>query len=142
MARPKPGNTSKKDKIIEVMFDALPATTMEEIVEKIRRKMPEIEDWDVPRALSHLRKNTEKYGWTIPHVGGNATKENRYFALLVERDGSYYFDKSPESMAHLHDGSRSIVSRIATESGNQASMLLIAAKHTRKRNRRFEINNL
>src|SRR6478609_10543975 len=123
MPKPKPGETSLRDKIIERMFDALPATTMDEIAQRVRPKMS---GYRIPtsyfhRALAHLRKNPEKYGWTVPHVGGDSTQENRYFAMLVERDGSYHFDQSPSSMAHLHDGSKSIVSRIATESANQAS---------------------
>lgn len=142
MSKPKPNETSKKDKIIELMFNVLPATTMEEIATRIRHKIPNVNRRDVQIALGHLRRNTEKYGWTVPHVGGDAKQKNRYFVLLVEKDGSYYFDKNPESVGNMQDGSKSIVNRIATESSNQAVMCRIAAIHTRKRNRRFEWNAL
>lgn len=138
----KKGQTSQKDQIIEVMFDVLPATTANEITKKMQRKLPWTTEAHVEKALRHLRKNTEKYGWTVPHVGGDSTKKDRYFALLVERDGSYHFDDSPESRSHLRDGSKSMVMRIATESNNQATMLLIAAKHERKPTRRLELRNL
>lgn len=142
MAKPQPGKTSKKDKIISLMFNVLPATTMDEILARIQRKMPDACKPDVWTALGHLRKNSEKYGWTVPHVGGDSAKKDRYFALLVEKDGSYYFDKNPESVGNMQDGQKSIVNRIATESGNQAVMCRVAATHTRKRNRRFEWNAL
>jgi hypothetical protein len=142
MTKPEKGQMSQRDKVIELMFDALPATTMREIAAKIRRRMPEAHDRSVHQALEHLRKNTEKYGWTVPHVGGDSTKKDRYFALLVERDGTYHFDDSPESRGHLRDGSKSMVMRIATESNNQSTMLLIAAKHERKQTRRLELRNL
>lgn len=142
MAKPKKGQMSKKDKIIELMFNVLPATTTDEITAGIRRKMPEVNKRSVEVALAHLRRNSEKYGWTVPHVGGDSTQTDRYFALLVERDGSYYFDESPKSLGNLHDGSKAIVNRIATESGNQAVMLRIAATETRKRNKKADLLDL
>jgi hypothetical protein len=142
MGRPKKGDTSLQDKIIEHMFNVLPATTVGEITERLQRKIPAVKHRRVEDAIRHLRKNVEKYGYTIPHVGGNYNRTDRYFALLVERDGSYYFDDNPGSLDNLDDGSKAIISRIATESSNQATVARVAAGHTKKRNKRNALLDL
>jgi len=137
---------TRLDRIIDVMHDVLPATTYEEIAEKVSRRMREhVSVGIINNAIARLRRNSGGYGWTIPHVRRGTptdTGENRLFALPVDRDGVYILDVSPEARAHLDAGSHSTMQHTATMTLNHTNALRIAATHTRSVNLRARLNDL
>jgi hypothetical protein len=130
------------DYLIDQMFDVLPAATTAEIAEKLSRKTRStVTTGMVSALLSHLRRNAESYGWTVPHVkrGVNADGGKRYFAALIEPDGSLYLDETPESRVFLKDGLVSTVGHAGTMLRNEAAALIAGSKMTRSRNLRAKI---
>jgi len=135
-----------RDQIIEAMFDALPATSYYELMKKINSaKRWHISIGDVSNALTHLRRNSAEYGWSVPHIkrgmAGRRDK-NRLFALLVDRDGHYELDSNPEAKVHLNNGAMATTQHAATMLSNEAAALRIAATATRSLSARARMNDL
>jgi len=132
------------DKVIEAIFDALPASTCDEIASKISKgKRFTVSTGTVNNALAHLRANCAEYGWTVPHVKrGIATNEGRFIALLVDRDGHYELDQNADALAHITDGAANTIQQTATMMQNECAALRIAATHTRSTNSRARLNDL
>jgi hypothetical protein len=120
---------SKKDEILDHLFQVLPATSVRQLCERLVKRGLVIKEAGVRDAVRHLRKHAMDYLWTIPHVnGGKTTSAEKYFALLIEKDKSFHTD--PVFKGHLSSGTATIVTRIATESKNQSMMLKAAAEAT------------
>lgn len=137
---------SKIDQTIEAIFDALPATSYEEIAKKVGKTMRErISLGIINNAIAHLRSNCAEYGWTIPHVKrGTAieTDEGRYVALLVDRNGHYELDQNPDAIRHISNGIAGSIMQTATMMQNLTSATKIAATHTRSINTKAKFNDL
>lgn len=133
---------SKTDRILDAIFSVLPAASVAEILRGVRRQIRDVSDRDIRYAISRLRRHSKHYGWTIPHVGGSSDTAGRYFALLIERDGEYYFDKNPENTGHLRNGTKSITKRAARQMDNLCAALLAAAQQTRRRNEKAALEDL
>jgi hypothetical protein len=137
---------TRRDKIIEAIFDTLPAATYWEIRTKVRANGLNVDFGDINNAIAHLRRNSAEYGWTIPHVKrgpvGLASERTRLFAVLVDREGHYELDSNPDARVNLRDGAISTAQHVATMMGNEAAALRIAATNTRSVNGRERINDL
>jgi hypothetical protein len=120
---------TKLDSVIDHIFQVLPAASVKQIQERLAKRGLSIKMDGVRDAVRHLRKRAMEYQWTIPHVHtGKTTGEEKYFAILVEKDKLFHTD--PAFKGHLASGTASIVSRLATESKNQSVMLKSAAEAT------------
>jgi hypothetical protein len=137
---------TRRDQLIEGIYDTLPATTYSEITDKLNKKGFKTNRGQVNNAIAHLRINSASYGWTIPHVkrGGpdQNTDEDRYIALLVDRDGHYELDQNKEAILHITNGIVGDLQQTATMMQNEVAAIRIAATHTRSINKRSSLNDL
>jgi hypothetical protein len=136
-----------RDKVIEAIFDALPSDSYEGIAEDVGDKLNlRITSGDISNALTHLRRNSAEYGWTVPHVKRGTPhrvdRPGRFFAVLVDRDGHYELDANPDSAAHMQRGALATAQHAATMLTNETAALRIAATNTRSVNARARINDL
>jgi len=123
-----PKKTKKIDLLIDIIFSVLPATTQEEILEKVakRWKGAPLDLGDISNALGHLRRNAVKYGWTVPYVGGAPTDKGRYFIAEVNPDGSRK-KCSPQNVQHLRRGYERTKKTVARYDNNEGVALGILA---------------
>jgi hypothetical protein len=119
---------SQNDEIIDHLFQVLPAMSLNDIHEKLKKRGFVVSRSAVKNAIAHLRDNAHEYQWTIPHVHTHCTEAQKYFAILIEKDRTFHTD--PSYREHLADGTSSIVKRLSTESRNQCVMLRAAADAT------------
>src|SRR5262245_5568802 len=139
---------SKQDKLIEAIFDALPATTTAQIAERVSLAVGKpIAESYITTLMTHLRKRRAEYGWTIPHVkkgkpNTDGLDEDRYCAVLVERDGKYEIDKRPNMLMHIHRGNKSTVLQTVTQLQNQTGALRACAEQSRRPTVRAKLNDL
>lgn len=112
------------DNVIDALFQALPANSFKEMLGGMNVLGFNMTDGSLRTAIRYLRKNCNRYGWTIPHVGNPPI----YFALLCEKDGEYSHDHLYK--ASLMDGSKSMTRRIVTQTANQAASLRAASQAT------------
>jgi hypothetical protein len=132
-----------RDRIIEAIFDALPANNYQEIADKVSRIMRRpVGESAVSNALTHLRSNSAEYGWTVPHVQRGTGEGERFIMLLVDRDGHYELDSNPAALDHIKDGGIGTLRQIATMMQNQTAAFQIAVTHTRKINTRAHLSDL
>lgn len=136
---------NKMDRVIEAMFDVLPANTSEEIAIKVSKKLGErCSRSFIDIAISDLRKRTEEWGWTIPHVKRGPPKpdeENRFFVMLNDKDGTpSYLDD--ESRLHIKTGTTSTVATVAQQSTNLAHTLNVAQQYERTKAHRERLEEL
>jgi hypothetical protein len=135
-----------QDQLIEAIFDALPATSYDEIVSKVNKSTKlRTNAGRVNNAIAHLRAHSADYGWTIPHVKrGTALvgEEGRYLALLVDRQGHYELDSNPDAARHINGGINGSIQQAATMMQNLTAGTRIAATHTRSTNSRAKFNDL
>jgi hypothetical protein len=134
-----------QDRVIEAIFDALPATSYGEITRKVNRTIRHVGIGVISNALCHLRRNSAEYGWTVPHVKRGSpgdSDKNRFFPLLVDRDGRYELDSNPEYKMHLNNGALATAQHAATMLANEAAAIRLAAMSTRSVNARAKCNDL
>jgi len=136
-------HVSRMDQLIEDIFDALPASSYEDIASRVSgRKRFTTSVAMVNNALAHLRANAAAYGWTVPHVIRGASEDNRYIALLVDRDGHYELDQNSEARGHITNGAAGTLQQVATMMENERFAIRVAATHTRSINARAKLNDL
>ena len=123
-----PKKTKKIDLLIDIIFSVLPATTQEEILEKVTKRWrgAPLDLGDIANALSHLRRNAIKYGWTVPYVGGSPTDKGRYFIAEVNPDGSRR-KCSPQNVGHLQRGYQRTKKTVARLDNNEGVAIGILA---------------
>lgn len=126
---PTPKEKSETDRLIDHLFQALPADNHKEIARKITKSAKrEIKHSHVNSLLTHLRKNSHEYGWTVPHAPrggkGKDKKGPRFFHVLVERGRDPQFDVHHEQ--GLQDGVASTLSLVASSMRNQADAVKMA----------------
>lgn len=138
------GAQRKIDDQAEALFMALPATTLEEIRAGMQRELGyAVTTCIAAQALTHVRRHAEELTWTVPHVKRGAPGEsegNRYRAVLVNPDGSFWFD--PESRKHLDQGTSATVKSVSRQMLNLSNALLMAIGHERSRNRKELLEEL
>ena len=125
---PPPRKKKRTDEVIDHMFMALPARGLLEIVDRLNKKGLNVTLSIVRKAVAHLRRHSNLYEWTIPHVKTNSEMDNKYFVLLIDKDKNYHTD--PCYRKNLAHGTDKILLRVSTESKNQREMLLAAATAT------------
>jgi hypothetical protein len=132
----------KIDTYIDALFQVLPASNYEEIRRKMQKQLgTRFKPGLIGAIIAHLRKNVSEYGWTIPHVGGHPKDgEKRYFTVLVEKDGTAYFDKDHSKF--LSKGSRTVVGTISTMAANMAVMLDVAIQYERSKARKDHLEDM
>jgi hypothetical protein len=124
---PPPKRHKKIDDILDMLFQCLPAPSGEVIQGRLAEKGIDINYAYLMVVISYLRKHCDEYNWTIPHVkAGAPSGEDKFFHILLEEDGTFFSD--PQFQGHLTDGSASMLTRLQTESENQASMLRAASE--------------
>lgn len=125
------------DALIDKMFDLLPAKSLAEIAEGLGISIAYVNT-----LLAILRKNPEYYGWTVPHVqrGINVNQDDRFHAVMVQRDGTWEIDEDAHADARL--GAVSTVSSIITQQTNERAAFGALMQHTRSRNLRAEYADL
>jgi len=137
---------TRRDQIIEAIFDALPADSYEDIVTKVNRATRlRVTHAQVNNAIAHLRSHSAQYGWTIPHVKrgpGVGMDEGRFVAYLVDRQGHYELDVNPDAGRHLANGMSATIKHTASMMKNASAATRIAATHTRSVNARNRLNDL
>lgn len=119
---------SHLDEVIEHIFQVLPAASINEIGARLKKRGLLLTESTVRGALARLRKQATDYQWTIPHVNGTTASDQKYFAILIDKDKTFHTD--PAYKANLAGGTVSIVKRLSTESKNQSLMLEAAASAT------------
>lgn len=130
------------DQLVDAIFMALPADSIPQIQQRLAKSGLTVAQSSLRSAIAYLRKHADYYQWTIPHViTSSGLHENKYFALLLEKDKTFHSDLS--SQEHLRNGCKSTVKRIATQSKIQAVSLraATAASYMSKKNR-DELNEL
>ena len=135
---------TRRDYLIEQLFDVLPSTTIAAIADKLSRKTRStVTPAVVGPLITYLRSHASEYGWTIPHVkrGLNDVNGKRFFAALVNADGTYTLDETPQTAGFVKDGAISTVSHATTSLENEQAALRICADLTRSRNRRAELQD-
>src|SRR5262245_36370393 len=134
------------DQRIDALFGALPATQYSEIAETMTSVLKEtITESMVAQLLVHLRVNMDYYGWTVPHVkrgpaGEGGDDKGRLFAVLVDKDGTFYFDEAHR--AHFDAGALSTMMTVARQAKNLSNSLGVAKQYERSRARRDAMQDL
>lgn len=132
----------KIDKYVEALFQVLPASSYEDIRLKMQKELGKrFAPGQIGAVIAYLRKHVDEYGFTVPHVGSHSVDgEQRYFAVLVEKDGSFYFD--PAHRKYLSDGQSCTIKTIATQAANMVVMLDVSMQCERSRARREHMEDL
>ena len=80
------------ERYLEALFQVLPASSGEEIRQKMSKYLGQVLTLAlVQKVLKYLRRNALEQGWIVPYVDGPSS--SRYFVVLVEKDGTFYFDE-------------------------------------------------
>jgi hypothetical protein len=123
----------RTDRFIEALAQSLPATTRQELAEKIGRKLHRtVTRAMVDCGLYYVRKNAEELRWTIIYVkrgSPGSDDDNRFFILDLDKNPDYVIDDQDRS--HIDNGTHSTVSTICHMSANLQTMLEAASKHER-----------
>jgi len=126
------------------LYDALPASTYEEIAAKMSEALGRrVNVTIVAMTLHYVRGNAEDLGWTVPYTKhGPAVEgdEERFFALDLERDPNFVMDE--EHQRHVNNGSHNTIQTIATHAENLVVMLAACVLHERLRVRKDFLNDL
>lgn len=120
------------DQLIKELWYCLPAATCVEIAKKLSLRMSErISVAEVNGALAHLRRHSDHYEWTVPHVsrGINADGEKRFIRVLTDRDGSFIVEG--DTYAFVRNGAIATTAHITTMATNETAALLACSEHVR-----------
>lgn len=129
---PTPEEPSEMDRLIDHLFQVLPANTHDEIARKLSKSFGrKINVGYVSTLLTNLRKKSHKYGWTVPHAQRGSKAKNkkgfRFFHVLVERGRDPQFDVQHEQ--NLQEGVGSTLRLVASSMRNQAAALDMAVPY-------------
>jgi hypothetical protein len=130
-----PERRSRMDLIIDMLFAALPAKTLEEIQDKFKAKGVNVTISTLEQALFRLRRHAEQYGWSVPHVVRGPNSDKRcYFAVLRDKKGDFHLIS--EHRAYSRHGFRGTVSHIANMGKNETVALRMLAQFDKSKVRR------
>jgi hypothetical protein len=108
--------------VIEAMFYCLPADSHEQIIERINRRLGRrLPKWKIGQALLRLRKNPERYGWTVPHGQAGLRGQDsgyRFYRILVDKTSKESFFVA-DNIADLRTGVISTLRHGATSMKNE-----------------------
>ena len=130
---PVPPEKSNNDKLVDALFQALPAHSHQEIAHKMGKELGrKVKLWEVGHVLLHLRLNCHVYGWTVPAASRGSKskaerKQHRFFHVLVEKGRDPEFDAAHETQ--LNSGLVSTISHATTSLQNESEALAIAANY-------------
>jgi hypothetical protein len=130
---PKRPEKSNRDKMVDALFQVLPAHSHQEIARKMSKELGRrIKEWEIGAILLHLRINAQHYGWTVPAAqrgtkGKDGKTRPRFFHVLVDKARDPEFDAGHE--AELNNGLISTVSHASTALQNQSEALMLAASY-------------
>jgi hypothetical protein len=112
--------STQLDDIIEAIYKVLPASSYEEIRLGVQKQLGvRLELADINHAIGYLRKNSDEYRWTIPHVGKQVP--GRYFAVSLDKKAKLAM--TDESRLALRTGMLASISRLASQSRNEQAAL-------------------
>jgi hypothetical protein len=95
------------DLLIEAIFFSLPASSVQEITDRVNARGLKVTRDDIYEAITYLRQHAKSYKWTIPHVRRGKPYPNRFIIALQEKDGTFSHDK--QDRAAVHQGARGSV---------------------------------
>lgn len=127
---PKPCCSGDREIEIDTIFDVLPAQSHEQIAERMSKKLKyTIPSWRVADLLLHLRNNSHRHGWTVPHGsrGKGKGERDKFYAVMFDNNDDPYFD--PEASLSVKEGALSTLRMIASEGSHQNRALTIAADY-------------
>ena len=108
------------DEIIDAIYKVLPASSYEEIRLEVQKQLGvRLELADINYAIGYLRKNSDEYRWTIPHVGKQVP--GRYFAVSLDK--KVKLAMTDGSRLALQTGLYASVSRLASQSRNECAAI-------------------
>lgn len=123
---------TRMDRAIDGLFQILPATTHEDIAERLGKYLRRhVKVSEVGRILLHLRNHCDEYGWTVPHAkrGKHAFTEEgfRFFHVLVERGRDAAFDDDHEGQ--LMGGLKSTTQHAASSIEHESDAIMLASAY-------------
>ena len=127
----KPGRI---ETLAEEMFFVAPFPTHKAGAQRLsKRTKSDVSPGAFGAALTYVRENRERLGWTITYSkrGRNPDSRDRFRIALMERDGTFHTD---DEYVDIRDGSVSTASATRTMADRLQSMLLAVAARTRSRN--------
>jgi hypothetical protein len=137
--------TPKMQEYGEALFQCLPADTADDIRKRMNKELGV--RWTtngmVSQIISYVRKHYQEIGFTVPHVKRgkpDPDEQGRFFAVLVEKDGSFYFDD--EHRGHLHNGTRSSIANLARQTTNLRAIVATCKQYERSKARRDYLDEL
>lgn len=137
--------TPKMQEYGETLFQCLPANSLDEIRKRMNKELKV--RWETigmtSAIISYVRKHYQEFGFTVPHVKrGKADpgEQGRFFAVLVEKDGTFYFDE--EHHDHLQNGTRSSIASIAQQSLNLKTIVATCKQYERSKGHRDYLDEL
>jgi hypothetical protein len=117
----------KRDKLIDDIFmRGLPADTYDEIATRVGSNVGLVNN-----ALSAVRADPKKYGWTVPHVKRGlpgADDAMRLYPVLVSPDGKHDFDYATSGV-HLMAGLQCTVMSTSTQARNEMQALNMTTEY-------------
>jgi hypothetical protein len=123
-----PKRSHKLKLILDHLFQVLPGSSYEDLTYRINVRGCPVNVSTIAYVISILRRQSAKWGWTIPHVKRGKPmpgEEHRYFVVLLEKDGQYTIDK--EDKENLARGLISTIKLLVTQSTNNAAATEMAA---------------
>ena len=122
-------------KRLDDIFAVLPAVSVEEIATKTG-----IDPTAVEASLAHLRRHSLAHGWTVPHARrGRTTKDRRFYAMLVGKDGQGYLDADTRLQVKI--GLYGTVIEAASKCENEAQALRVTSHYIKQRRERRRVED-
>lgn len=119
---------NERDTRIELLFDALPCHSREEIAEQTDLSVAQVDEvlWWIRRP-----ENSAEYGWTVPHAqrGGG---DHLFQVVLLDETQSF----TPEERHAFMLGALSTLNATATQGTNEGNALRVLARQLSGRARR------
>ncbi len=118
----------------EALFQCLPADDYDQVRVRLNRELGrrDLTNGDVGNVLAYVRKHYEECGYTVPHAKRGPPlpgEHGRFFAILVERDGTFSYDD--EHRQHFNNGTRSSVASISQQMRNLKAIVATLIKYER-----------
>ena len=124
----------------ERFFQCLPADTADDVRKRMNKELGV--RWTAHCGMVYLiisefvRRHSREIGFTVPHVrrGKPDLMTGWFFAVLVEEDGSFYFDD--EHRGHLSTRS-SIIANLARQTTNLRAIVATCKQYERSARRDY-----
>jgi hypothetical protein len=119
------------DDFASELYQVLPADSHADIA---KRHPMKVDVKTVSNALTKIRKDPPRYGFTIAHAVHYCTKdsEGKFYAVLCEKDGGVTI--SSASLKHLYAGNGELCRMTASSNRNNSKAFEFLAMNTKSRN--------